>query len=328
MKKIGNIVCGLALTMTPGIALAGSIALKADDGVKTPAHQQNVGKIAFSKSKISSGHEKPGQFEKTFKLTDPIYWRAYAASSPANAARAEGKECNPNGSVDDGVYVFYDLLVDGQKVGFNAGERLEGNAFEKRTSWSDDMSLTSKKTSGGTNVASSFAGVIEEDLKPGKHTVQLSAYVKCTRESFRTKPVATGEFSIDVSGQALAAATAAPPTTLPSPKMRDPKLAAQAVAAANAYYKEYSSARRALKAIFVEDWSFEKNELTGRVLSRTVNTSLVYKDGEGCHFYEVEFRQDAAGGGKFGSTYLVSGTGIVGREGLTEDKPIECAKAK
>lgn len=327
-KRIAGGLLGLLLAVAPGAALAGPVPLKADEGVKTPAHQQNVGKIVFSKSKIVAGKEKAGQFERAFKLTDSIYWRAYAARSAANAARAEGKECNPNGGVSDGVYVFYDLLVDGEKVGFNAGERLEGAAFEKRTTWSEDSSLTGKAAGSATTVGNSFAGVIEEDLKPGKHTIQLSAWVKCTRESFSTKPVATGELTLEVSANALATATAKAPVALPTPRKRDPKLEALAVAAANEYYKERQSSRRARKAVLIDDWTFERNEATGVVVSRTINTALVYREGEACRFYEVEFRQDAAGGGRFGSTYLANGTGLVGTEGLTGDTDIACSKVK
>lgn len=326
--KISNALLGLTLAMAPALALAGSSSSKAAEGGMTPAHQQNVGKIVFSKSKIVSGKETPGQFEKAFKLTDPIYWRAYAASSARDTARAQGRDCNPGGGTSDGVYVFYDLLVDGEKVGFNAGERLEGAAFEKRTTWSEDGSLTGKATPGSTTVATNFAGVIEEDLKPGKHTIQLTAWFKCVRESFSTRPVATGTFTLDVSEGALSKATAAAPVALPKARKRDEKLGKQAVAAANDYYKEKRSSRRARKVVFIDDWTIERNEATGVVVSRTINSALVYKDSEGCHFYEVEFRQDAAGGGRFGSTYLANGTGLVGTEGLTEDTAIDCSKVK
>jgi hypothetical protein len=115
---------------------------------------------------------------------------------------------------------------------------------------------------------------------------------------------------------------------LPAPARRDPKLEAQAVAAANSYYREKRSSRHALKVVLVEDWSIERNEATGRVISRTVNSQLAYKDERGCHFYEVEFRQDAMGGGRFAPVYLANGTGMVGTEGLTEDTDIACTKVK
>jgi hypothetical protein len=57
------------------------------------------------------------------------------------------------------------------------------------------------------------------------------------------------------------------------------------------------------------DWAVVRNELTGIIVGRVIDTAVafMYKDGT-CRWETVGFRQDAQGGGVYGETYF-NGTG-------------------
>jgi hypothetical protein len=308
----------------PVVALAGqTLAPKPDDGVRPGFHQKNAGKIVFSTVPITPGKEDPGKLVTSFKLGQPIYWRVYSERSAANQARGDGHECRFDEAPPARSFL---VELDGKALTGTfptfAGTKVSKKEWNSETSWSESHALNAPVDTHEISFNADFVARVVGDLSPGTHKLVMKAVAECVGEKPRyiSKPMAVGSITIEVSPEAVAAVTA-PQADLPAAGRKDPKLAAQAIKIMNAYWKQHGSDRRAVKAVIVDkDWSLERNELTGIVIARSIDTVVAYKDDKGCHFYSVRLRQDASGQRGFGDSYL-------GSEGAAEED-IACTKVK
>ena len=309
----------------PVVALAGqTVAPKPDDGVRPGFHQKNAGTIVFSTVPITPGKEDPGKLVTSFKLGQPIYWRVYAERSAANQARSDGHECRFD--TDGPPARSFLVELDGHALTGTfptfAGTKVSKKQWEGETSWSESHALNAPVDTHEISFNSDFVARVVGDLSPGTHKLVIKAVAECVDEKPRyiSKPIAVGSITVEVSAEAVAAATA-PQADLPAAGRKDPKLASQTIKIVNANWKQLGSDQRAVKAVIVDkDWSLERNELTGIVIARSIDTVVAYKDDKGCHFYSVRLRQDASGRSAFGDSYL-------GSEGASVED-IACTKVK
>lgn len=91
---------------------------------------------------------------------------------------------------------------------------------------------------------------------------------------------------------------------MPKAAKTDASLAASMKKAFMAHYGDQDVVEVTRVVITGSDWTVQRNEWTGIILSRTIDASVAYKriDGQ-CRFEDAGFKQDSQGGGKWGPTY-------------------------
>ncbi|MFN0253335.1 MAG: hypothetical protein ACKV2T_41075 [Kofleriaceae bacterium] len=315
-KQRGSIIV-IALLACASVAGAEGLPLQADDGMTSDTHRKHVGEIVFSTTPIVIGKETASKFATSFKGSQPIYWRAYLPRSAANQARMQGKECEPKGM---NVLRAYAATVDGVAMEHLLSVvDLSANDFARSTTWSEPAALNASTPTEVSSLNVNFVWGLAKSLSAGKHAIVLTAKLKCTGNTkFVSAPMAVGSFTLDITEADITAMTK-PLGTLPRAKRTDASLSAAGTKLMNAIWKRASSSRRAIKTIIVDpDWTIEHHEITGRVISRSIETVVAYKDKDGCHFYGVRLRQDATSKGKFGETYF--GAESLERDGIACEK--------
>jgi hypothetical protein len=292
--------------------------------VQALAGQEDAGKILFSTAPIGLGKNKPGKLATSFKFGQPIYWRVYAERSGAGQASLEGRECSFDREVSPARAFIVEL--DGRVLNKSyptfMGTKISKKEWNTETSWSEPHGFNAPVDTHEISFNADFVGRVAGDLTPGTHQLVIKAVVECDdeRPRFISKPMAEGKLTLEVTAANVASATA-PQASLPAAARKDPKISSEAIKIMNSYWKQHGSSQRALKAVIVDkDWTLERNDLTGIVIARSIDTALAYQKDDGCHFYSVRLRQDAEGKRGFGETYL-------GSEGAS-DEDIACAKVK
>jgi hypothetical protein len=270
----------LLVTCVPGVALADGLPLMPDAGLKSEVHRKYVGKIAFS--------------------TAPIL----AQRSAANQARMQGHECEIDGPLS--VMRAYAAEVDGVAMdSLLSVVDLSESEFATATTWTESTALNASGPRDANSLNVNFVWGLAKNLSPGTHKIVLTAKLKCTEGTkFVSAPMAVGSFTLEIGTGDIAGMTK-PLASMPKAARKDPALTTQGTKLMTAIWKRASSSRVALKTIIVDDeWTIERNQATGAVLSRSIDTVVAYKDKDGCHFYGVRLRQDATSKGRFGETYF------------------------
>ncbi|PLX29487.1 MAG: hypothetical protein C0600_08700 [Ignavibacteria bacterium] len=262
-------------------------------------HQEHVGKIVFSSSPIEAGQENAAAITSTFAAGDRIYGMMYFDGTY--------KEVTGGSSV-----AHTRLLVDGNEmVSYVFKLDAEGSA----RSWlkSEIVPDPAQSTTRGAQL---FTEKLMS-LSPRRHTVIIR-----TTDDYN-KTIAEGEFSLDctsgldkiaevhrgLSEKKLAG------VGLPSPAMRNAGLEKQMKAA----LKDWSP-KKPIKVIITDrDWTIQHHPVTGAVVSRTINTTTVFKLPDGsCRYFEISFKQQYAGG-KYGKAQQF---------GVGDSADILCSKVK
>jgi hypothetical protein len=218
--------------------------------------------------------------------------------------------------------VWVDGVENDKLLDHFEGEVVSKGEWASEKNWTEKAALNAPIKSGTVSFNADFVTAVVPDLRPGRHAIKIAALISCPDlwPRYLSRPMAEGTFTVDV-GPADVAAITAPQDDLPAAVRKDAKLAAEAVKITNQHWKVTGTPMHALKAVIVEpDWQVERNQLTGIVISRSIDTVVAYKDDKGCHFYGVRLRQDAQGSGRFGSSYF-------GSEDAGETD-IACAKVK
>ncbi len=302
--KTQHQLLAVVLACTPTVVVAEGIPLQPDDGVKSDVHREYAGKIVFSTAPIVAGKEDATKFITSFKGSQPIYWRAYSRRSAANQARSEGEECDPSGQMN--VMRAYAAEVDGVAMdSLLSAVDLPAKEFAKSTTWSEQVALNASGARDVISLNTNFVWGLAKNLSPGSHKIVLTAKLKCTGGTkFVSAPMAVGSFTLEVGSGDVAGMTK-PVGDLPRASRKDATLSGAGTKIMNAIWKRASSSRRAVKTIIVDkDWTIEHNEITGVVISRSIDTIVAYKDKDGCHYYGVRLRQEATSKGRFGETYF------------------------
>lgn len=187
--------------------------LAQDQGITSPTHRENVGKVVFANhaSALAFKKEQPSQFSNTFKASETIYARVYAAKALINTPI--------NGEIEYNPILTYDLYVDGKQVGFKRGFGMYRHiAKDKRTyyiqeagagtpavmNWTcwqhyllPDLNDPELKY-GSRNIAARAFALALLDATPGQHEIRLDVYATGT-EGGRSAQIATGSFNLSLT---------------------------------------------------------------------------------------------------------------------------------
>jgi hypothetical protein len=290
-----------------GLALFGATTASADplpavkdNGFVTPTHEKSAGTVVFAKSSAAvTTPEKPEQFTTSFKLSEPIYFRAYLRRSLENAFRAQGTEC----SKQDAFRVLQ-IWVDGKHVtppnedGFYL-EKLQEQSFTMSTSIRFDEPLNGKVNAGEKSAQAAFFATVAPTLAVGAHKLRLAVTGGCANRRSDwvrlDKPEAEGEITLLVEASDVKGAGALPPAA-----MKDDKLTGDM---RDAMKREWPT-DEILKVVIVEK-SWQVETFKGHAVSRKIGTVVAVKQATQCRLFDVRFVQPAKERG-FGATQYLS----------------------
>jgi hypothetical protein len=257
------------------------------------------GNIVFSKTPIKP--EKAEKLTNEFKAGDDIYAVVYPQKTFEEMA---GGQKN--------LILEFKCFLDGKYD--SAGSyslKLKGDALQRKALVLD-LSPEAKKMTAykdeGVEYKSEFekygkrAGPMKftrflSNLKPGKHTIKLTAY--------HYGDMAVGEFTIsgddyktpyDKRFKELDEASTAG-KSMPEPKMDDAKLeAAMYKALKNSKVKEAKDGEVLQIVIMDSGWNIERHKISGAVLGRHIRAMTAIKEKSGpCWMWQFTFRQDFIG---------------------------------
>ncbi len=260
--------------------------------------RENAGKVIFSSEPIVPGSENPAAMRTSFTTNDNIYGVYYLKGTFEELTRGSN-------------HGYMKLFVDGnEKAGYDFKMPADGAA----NAWLIAEVIPDPAVST-TRGAAIFTKAISE-LSPRKHSVKLQSL------DGHLNVLAEGEFQLDCTtgldrvrevnrqlGDKKLASVG-----LPNAAMNDPKLENECKAA----LKDWKE--KVLKVIITDrEWTIQRHPISGAIVSRTINTTVVVKKPDGgCRMFQVSFEQPYSGK-KYGKAQ---------QYGVGDSADIQCEKVK
>lgn len=260
-----------------------------DEGVTSPVHEANVGRIVFATSSQSFViPEKTDTFKTSFAAGEGVYPNAYLPRSFENAFREQGVQCGRNQQHVWRAWVDGTELAPGEELGFFSKP---GDAWQTDTTIRIGVPLTQSRAMKGELAHALWARGASQ-LTPGEHTVRLALSGVCDDVSGQrvalARPLAEGEVSFEVP------AAAAPTGKLPPAALTDAKLSGDMAAVMKAKWP----GDEILNVVITQPkWTVEVHKLSGLPLSRTIGTAVAVRQQSGCAYFDVTFIQTTSDGG-------------------------------
>lgn len=278
-----------------------------DDGIVNDVHKKYLGKVVFTQSAedLALNSEKPENFTNSFALSDPIFFRTYFKKSLQNAFRAQGVKCHRSGD----KWAIYNMSIDGKPVGEKGHiyySSLGDKAYSRFTTMRFMEPINGKVEQDTKNFARDFIEKVVPELTPGTHKIGLELTGRCmarnqgNEDRYLDSPLASGEFTLEVTEDALANLVSENGAQMPAASMEDKELTDKM---AKIMEREWPKDEILKVNIVNEDWSVIRNKVTGIITGRTISTAVATKQDSGkCRVFDVGFAQEAQGGGKFSNT--------------------------
>ena len=198
-----SILCGLALFLLLSQNIFGQADIVKTEGITSPLHQANVGKITFMSKLIPPENYRETDFLKTFELKEPgdLNIRVFMNNSLTNYLHRLAPELAAEELVRRGNYQF-SFFVDGALI-------YKENAFAStygienknvKTIYQQTLISSTNEETGGTNLWKRFLhNGGEEALSEGRHLlkIELRPYLK-TAEIKVGDLIAAGELQLTV----------------------------------------------------------------------------------------------------------------------------------
>jgi len=183
-------IAAAVLATIPAIPTSG----RADQGITSPTHRANVGKIVFSKAEIPFRKEDPNKLETTFRATDTVYGRVYLAKAVNNTTlHLSGKTAKATEGRYE-VKVFVNGKNKAMRFGVFRQQKLKAKSANQWTSWRFEPHPVAGYKYADKQDTTRWAKIINT-MPPGTHKVRVEIHV--VEGQWRSKgPVAAGEISI------------------------------------------------------------------------------------------------------------------------------------
>lgn len=267
-------------------------------GMTSSIHQQNVGRIVWSKAVIDSKAQERAKLEDTFRVTDNIYGRIYSADSLRNTPVFSRADRRPQENFRNSYEIR--LFIDGKNVPVSFGvflqHRMNDTPAKKWTTWQfspnpvkPDPGLEQKVRAGWEKATRKLAA--------GNHKVRFEIWG--TLGQLRTKkPLAKGTFTLVVGqGEQLALAG-----KFPADVYRGSDLAQLKRQMAAALVGQVTRNPADIKGVAViGNWRHGVYRNTKRPY-RMITGAILWadKDGDGaCKYNSYNFISDSLGAGSW-----------------------------
>ena len=309
--------------------------LMPDDGLENPVHEQYAGQIVFAKKRdiMDLNAEQPDKFTNSFKLTDEIHFRVYLNMSLRNHFRSEGIDCHPK----DDKWRVYKMTIDGKPIGKDGvlyNHSAKGDAYKKWATFRFKAPLNGKAEQGERSIQREFITRVTPELTEGKHDIKLILTGRCMAKNLGnetmtlSKPIAVGEFTLDIKGKELKKLVKKYGQQWPKAKFKNKKLAKEMK---KIMVKEWPDERVLGLVIVGQDWEYEYEAISGRVLERKIVATVgVEQDPGKCMLFDLLFTQEAISKKKFGPTkfFGVGGNIAIPCSNVPKYKPMKKSDLK
>ena len=281
-----------------------------DEGITGPIHEKYVQKIVFSSSEIPKASSIEANFSTDFNITSSIYFRAYFKESIFNSLVSKH---NPAFIERDGG-LFCKIYIDGVQA-YNKGLSItKGDVkyiqpAEKKTLTTINGVLNLKQDKMGSSEFIMSLMEKETILTPGKHTFKMEIYPGHISEFKEAgELMASGEFNLIVVKDFVSPSDYL--VCMPVAKKKDPALEAKFKESLNEYWKEKGTPPREIKKLVIRssDWTTVKNEISGKIMYRSMTAAIGTTENGKCKFFVYDFFQEWDGS-KYKSKTTVEATG-------------------
>lgn len=275
-----------------------------DQGIHNAVHAAHQNQIVFTRKDTSVGGITEADIVRDFTLGEPMFFRVYMERSAVNAiAAATGLPARQ--VYADGVHYTARFTIDGQTFDtaiFPWGNR---QSHETWTTWRGQF--VNLSPTGRVPGSDAFLEMLSRAtsaglLKPGKHTIRMELIARTNTEKAGTIEagvVASGSFNLTVPAGVFKP---------DNPHVCGPVRGSAGTAALES--RAFSQARQfwdwpdltLAKAIGVgNQWTVERNELTGIPLERYTDVAILARGPKYCTSHIHRFTEKYMGGGNFGS---------------------------
>lgn len=270
-----------------------------DDGISSPFHKKNVGKIVFSTSEVLKGEEKPSQISTQFTQSDPVYCRVYLPKSLVNSVRKLPSAITQDvGVIASRSLWKVEFVLDGKHRHSSTLGDLNAFSDDEKTKWTTfrgAMKADDGKFYLGLREYAAFVMKYLDYFTEGEHTVQVNLTGYYQTEESKDGVIASGEFKLTVNGSMVDPNDGA----LCIPKAAILNAEAEGLAT-SAFSKEVladgATAVPYKVKVMDRDWALERAEFTGRILRRSINVIIAYKTKDGkCVYARYVLKQEYAG---------------------------------
>lgn len=186
----------------------------ADQGMTSPTHAENVGKIVFSNQEIKFRKEDSSKFRNSFNLGEPLFGRMYFKQCMGMTPLYHTQTTHvlqPGGYRDGSWEVL--LYVDGVSQNKKFQNFADGQSSDK---------VVNNWTTKQLNLAPDDPSVLEPHisdpwievaaaLKPGTYDIRV--VFQATQGQYKSKPMAEGSFKLTVGANSDFAAGSFPQST-------------------------------------------------------------------------------------------------------------------
>lgn len=276
-----------------------------DNGISSDFHKEHIGQIVFSTEKISESNVDVSSLKTSFNILESIHFRAFFSQSVFNALvdKYKSSYLGRDGMIYCKIYIDEQLARDNiLSKQVNGTTLISEDDIKMHTTLAGTFDLKLKDIGS----LEYFDALInqESNLSPGTHNVRIEFY---PRHQSSQKPeeslLAAGEFTLVIDKPFIKPDDYN--VCMPSAKKNDPALAAKLLKKAQEDWKYlYGMDGEMKKLVFRNsDWRIEKNEYTGKILSRSITAAIAVSKEKECKYIVFQFIQDYTGNGYSTETY-------------------------
>ncbi len=263
-----------------------------DEGITSVLHTKNVGKIVFSNMEISKTSPVESSLKTDFDINKSIHFRVYLKESIFNTLVSE---YNPDFLARDSKFrvKFY---IDGnlaynKSLSLNGTEKTYMNEDSKKVSTTFAGILDFKDDAIGSFEFIEMAKRNEGALTVGNHKLKIEIYAgHMSTQNEIGEMLANGEINLNVVKGYVDPKNYV--ICMPTSKKKDPALEAKFMTEVKKYMVN-NNLKGTAKSLVLRstDWEIEKNEYTGRIISRTMYAAVGISDETKCTFKVFSFTQ-------------------------------------
>ena len=262
-----------------------SMKLYEDNGITSPTQEKYLRNLVFSSTPFEKGKDNESDFKTEFTFNDNIYFRAYMPHSIYNHpifAFPKGYESPKKNSY--GEY-YYKITVNGAPL-----------VSENSTFWEDAAEDTKQTVMSGAflpdvSIEKRDQRIVEalNKLEPGDYTIRLELHTYTGAFECR-EPLCAGEFTYKKTGTENISIGNSWSQYIAG--MHDENLEDQIKEIMYTRWGNESKTGIVEVKIANKEWSIERNEITGIIISRYIGAYVCTKTMNGaCEVTRYTFKQ-------------------------------------